>query len=92
MNTETKIYNDMSIREMLNNMPIGMLKSHKKEYIENCIQIYKLPVNALLSEQLRFRNFVMMNYYNSNKFQQPKISRSHAAAITRSENFTTIEN
>lgn len=94
MNSEKIIYNEMSIRQILNNMPKGILKSHRNEYISNCIEIHRLPGNATLGQHLRFRNIVIIQYYNSPRFvfQQPKISRSHGNAIERAENFNTIDN
>jgi hypothetical protein len=41
MNTTTKIYNNLSIRQILKNLPKNMIKSHKKQYLQNCIYVFK---------------------------------------------------
>ncbi len=41
MNTQEIIYNGLTTRQILNRLPLNMIKAHKKEYLENCLFVYK---------------------------------------------------
>jgi len=66
MNTQIKIYNNLSIRQILNKLPLGMAKMHKMLYINNCIFIYKNEPNGYnlgYCELIRNANFNLINLY-----------------------------
>jgi len=66
MNTETKIYNGLSIREIIKNLPKNMIKSHKSDYLQNCIFVYKnekIGFNLGYCKLTRDANFNLINFY-----------------------------
>jgi len=69
LNTEQIIYNGHSIRSILNNLPKGMIKAHRNEYVKNCIAIFTNVItgyNLDYIDKLKFRNFIIVKtYYNS---------------------------
>ena len=70
MNTTIPIYNNMSIRSILSNLPKNMIKIHKIEYIKNCIFVYKCEqskMNLGYSELVRTSNHLLIKmYYHAN--------------------------
>lgn len=41
MSTTKKIYNGLSIRQIIKSLPKNMIKQHKKQYIKNCLFVYE---------------------------------------------------
>ena len=70
MKTTDPIYNGYSIRYIISNLPEGMIKDHKKEYIKNCIEVYKNELsdyNLDYCNSMRNYNFNMIRFYNNLK-------------------------
>ena len=73
MKTTDPIYNGYSIRYIISHFPKGMIKDHKKDYIKNCIEIYKNEIsgyNLDYCNSMRNYNFNMIKFYlclNKNK-------------------------
>jgi len=68
MNTLKPIYNGLSIRKILSNLPKNMIKDHKKEYIKNCIFVHqneKQKINLGYCNLTRNANFLLINIYNN---------------------------
>ncbi len=69
MSTTEKIYNGKSIRQILSNLPNGMIKMHKKQYINNCIFVFKNEsegYNLGFCNLVRNSNFELIKFYLSN--------------------------
>ena len=68
MDTTKVIYNGMSIRQILLNLPKNMTKQHKTQYIEDCIYVYnnELTKNNLgFCHLVRNSNFNLIKLYNN---------------------------
>ena len=66
MNTDKTIYNGLTIRQILKNLPKNMNKIHKKEYINNCIFVYENEKNRLnlgYCELTRTANNILIKSY-----------------------------
>ena len=68
MNSQTIIYNNKSIRQILSNMPIELktFKIHRNLYIKNCIEIYKSEsskTNLNYVELLKNSNSLLIKFY-----------------------------
>ena len=57
------IYNGKTLECIFNNLPNNMIGSHKDEYINNCIEVWRAENSGYKAESLRFRNFILVNYY-----------------------------
>jgi len=67
MNTQNAIYNNMSIRQILKNLPKNMVKCHKQQYIDNCIFVSEnesLNYNLGMCKLVRNSNFRLIELYN----------------------------
>jgi len=51
MNTQIKIYNGLTIKDIVENLPKNMIQQHKKQYIKNCIFVYS---NELTKTNLNY--------------------------------------
>lgn len=63
------IYNGYNIRQLLSNLPVNVIKRHKKMYIKNCIEVYKAEeskTNLGHAERVRYSNFLLIRYYLNN--------------------------
>ena len=68
INSETIIYNNKNIRQILSNMPIELrkFKMHRNMYIKNCIEVYKAEtskINLGYAELLRHSNSLLIQFY-----------------------------
>ena len=66
MKTTDPIYNGYSIRYIISHFPGGMIKDHKKDYIKNCIEVYKNELsgyNLDYCNSIRNYNFNMIRFY-----------------------------
>jgi hypothetical protein len=68
MNSQTIIYNNKSIRQILSNMPdeLKKFKIHRNMYIQNCIEVYKSEsskTNLNYAELIRHSNFLIIQFY-----------------------------
>ena len=66
MKTTDPIYNGYSIRYIISHFPKEMIKQHKKDYLKNCIEVYKNEkegYNMEYCNSLRNSNFNMINFY-----------------------------
>ncbi len=66
MNTLKPIYNRLSIRQILANLPANISKTHRNEYIKNCLFVYKnepKKFNLGFCKLTRDANFRIINFY-----------------------------
>jgi len=66
MNTTAPIYNGKSIRQILSNLPKNMIKKHKKDYINNCVFVFKNEsegYNLDYCKLVRDSNFRLISFY-----------------------------
>lgn len=66
IDTEKPIYNGLSIRQIINNLPTGFKKSDRNYYIKNCIEVYfneKNNINKGLNELIKNTNFYLINFF-----------------------------
>jgi len=62
------IYNGMTLEQIKNNLPANMPDIHKKQYINNCIEVYnneKNGINLGYCECVRNTNFNLIKIYNN---------------------------
>ena len=54
MKTTEPIYNGYSLREILSNLPdeLKQFKPHKRQYIQNCIEIYQIEKSGINTQNL----------------------------------------
>jgi hypothetical protein len=65
----TKIYNNLSVKQIIKNLPVNMIKQHKKEYLKNCLFVYhneKIGANLGYCKLTREANFLLIKNYLSN--------------------------
>jgi hypothetical protein len=68
MNSQTIIYNNKSIRQILSNMPdeLRKFKIHRNMYVQNCIKVHKSETsqtNLNYAELIRHSNFLIIQFY-----------------------------
>jgi len=66
MNTLKPIYNGLNIRQIISKLPKKMIKSHKKDYIKNCLFVYnneKNKVNLGYCKLTRDANNLLIKNY-----------------------------
>jgi len=69
MNTQTKIYNNLSIRQILKRLPLGIKKIHRMQYINNCIFVYQNEMgkyNLYYCQLTRNANNNLIKFYLNN--------------------------
>lgn len=82
ININKPIYNGLSLKEIIKNLPKTFTKSEKKQYILNCIEVYKNDksnINQGLNELIRNSNFMLINnhkkknkHYETSRFNKRK--------------------
>jgi hypothetical protein len=68
MNTETPIYNGLSIRQIILNLPKNMIKLHKIDYLKNCLFVHKNEskgFNLKYCDLVRTSNNLLIKHYNN---------------------------
>ena len=66
MNTEIKIYNNLSIREIILNLPKNMIKLHKIDYLKNCLFVHlneSKGFNLSYCNSVRNSNNLLIKHY-----------------------------
>lgn len=56
-------YNGIKLDQVYSNLPTNMAPSHKDEYMNNCIEVWRAENSGYTAESLKFRNFVLINHY-----------------------------
>lgn len=66
INTTEPIYNGYSLRQLINRLNPKMIKSHRKWYLKNCLEVFfneKHQINLTYNECLRNTNFNLTKFY-----------------------------
>lgn len=63
MKTEIK-HNGRTLKEIVKNLPSGMIPRHKKMYLKNILQILRREANGLNADPERNANFILISAYN----------------------------
>jgi len=64
--TTQPIYNGLSIRQIISRLHPEMIKQHRKEYLKNCIEVYKNEQsgkNLTWNEGVKNRNLNLILFY-----------------------------
>lgn len=68
MTTTEPIYNNYSIRQILDKLPTSLksFKLHRNMYINNCIEVYKIKksgINLETANSIENSNFLLIQFY-----------------------------
>lgn len=64
ININKPIYNGLSLKQIIKNLPKSFSDSEKKQYILNCIEVFKndqANINQGLNQLIRNSNFMLIN-------------------------------
>lgn len=70
MKTTTPIYNGLTIRQILKNLPKKFSRPERNQYLKNCVEVFKnetAGINAGYNESLRNSNFWLIQYHTQKR-------------------------